>query len=394
MTRIGLIKRVFPAVALAGACGLVGCQQLPKTGLLPASKPRTESRRELGKITSAQQADVQIAMGRLAEQQGDIAGAMAAYRAALKRDSRRADAYERLGVLHDKQGEFRDAAAMYRHALKLSPGNPDIYCDMGYSLYLQRNWTEAEMNFRQAIAVDRKHPRAHNNLGLLLARNGQLTDAVTEFRRGGSDPAGAHANVALVLSMERHWDDARKEYELALAADPSSAELKKRLDELDKMAGEPGRNAVEGTAAVRRARRSSPDQASRASAAPGLHHSRTQAPRTPAGELSFEPPKEVQPLTLRAPAAESPIATPKERERQAPRAPVQAAKLAARTPSETGTPAPQLAQPAAQDTQLVPASLQRPSVAPAKIPAPASPILAKTSVLPRIPRPCCPILAN
>ena len=107
---------------------------------------------------------------------------------------------------------------------------------MGYSLYLQRRWAEAEMNLRQAIALDNKHSRAHNNLALVLAQNSRLNDALSEFHKGGSNRATAHANLAFVLTMERRWEEARAQYQLALAADPSSTELKTRLEQLDTLA--------------------------------------------------------------------------------------------------------------------------------------------------------------
>ena len=192
---------------------------------------------------------MQVAMGRVSERQGDLAAAMAYYEEAVKRDARRSDAYLRMAILNDRQGKFRESADLYRQALKISPGSPDIYCDMGYSLYLQRRWAEAEMNLRQSIALDKKHSRAHNNLALVLARDGRLKDALTEFYKGGSNPASAHANLAFVLTMERRWDEARAQYQLALEADPSSAELKTKLQQLDTLVAkvEPGREKVAGT---------------------------------------------------------------------------------------------------------------------------------------------------
>jgi Tfp pilus assembly protein PilF len=232
MTRTYRIARLG-ALAVGGACCLVGCHQL-QTNADPASggSQSTSPARD-GKMTSAQHADMQIAMGRVSERQGDLAAAMASYQEAVKRDGSRSNAYVRMAVVHDRQGEFRESADLYRQAIKLAPGSPDIYCDMGYSLYLQRRWAEAEMNLRQAIALDKKHSRAHNNLALVLAQNGRLNDALSEFRQGGSNVASAHANLAFVLTMERRWDEAREHYRLALAADPSSTELKARLQQLD-----------------------------------------------------------------------------------------------------------------------------------------------------------------
>jgi Tfp pilus assembly protein PilF len=176
---------------------------------------------------------VQISLGRVAEQQGDFEQAMAAYKAALRRDNRRADAYVRLAVLHDKQGKFRESAELYRKALHLRPGAAEIFCDMGYSLYLQRRWDEAAMNLRQAIAVNPEFPRAHNNLALLLAHENRLDDALAEFRRAGSKLAEAHLNLAFALTMDQRFGPARVEYERALALDPASAKAKGRAAELN-----------------------------------------------------------------------------------------------------------------------------------------------------------------
>ena len=233
MRRIDQTRCLGMALVVWGVLAVAGCQQLPLNHAKPLKNPANDSPPAQANLTAAQQADMQIAMGRVTENQGDLAGAMTAYREALKRDQNSAEAHARMAVIHDKQGEFRESAELYRKALKLSPGNPDIYCDMGYSLYLQRRWVEAEMNLRQAIALSPNFARAHNNLAMLLARDTRVDAALTEFQKGGSDKATAHANVAFVLTTEKRWEDARKQYQLALAVNPSSKELKDRLDQLD-----------------------------------------------------------------------------------------------------------------------------------------------------------------
>src|SRR5436305_1206573 len=106
------------SILAIGAGCLVGCQ-----GLDHPSKPAPSI---LGggattPITASQEADAQIALGRVAEQRGEFEQAMGAYRGALDRDRRRADAYQRLAVLHDKQGKFRESAELYRQALEADP---------------------------------------------------------------------------------------------------------------------------------------------------------------------------------------------------------------------------------------------------------------------------------
>ena len=234
MTGLRRIPRIGKVLAAGALIGLAGCQQV-------SSRPAATSPLGFGNeprgagttITPAQEADVQISMGRAAEQQGDLDQAMAAYRAALDRDQRRADAYARLAVLNDKQGKFRESAELYRKALAVQPGDPDIFCDMGYSFYLQRRWAEAEMNLRQSIAINPDHQRAHNNLALLLVRDNRLDDALAEFRKGGSDPVQAHMNLAFALTIDQRWESARAEYQRALAIDPSCQLAKARLDQLN-----------------------------------------------------------------------------------------------------------------------------------------------------------------
>jgi hypothetical protein len=89
------------------------------------------------------------------------------------------------------------------------------------------------MNLKQAIARDPKHLRAHSNLGLVLAHNARPEEAVAEFLKSGCDEADARENVAFVLTTERHWDEARGQYRLALQARPASESAQSRLKQLD-----------------------------------------------------------------------------------------------------------------------------------------------------------------
>jgi tetratricopeptide (TPR) repeat protein len=219
------------ALVVGLAC-LSGCHQLGSARR--ESGPTGAGGSPTATISSAQEADAQIALGRVAESRGNLEEAKGAYRSALGRDPGRSDAYQRLAVLADKQGKFRESAELYRQALQAAPGSPEIYCDMGYSLYLQRRWAEAEMNYRQVIALNSEHQRAHNNLGLVLAHNSRQEDAVAEFRKGGCGEADARENVALALATEGRWDEARSQYRLALRAQPASATALARLAEVDR----------------------------------------------------------------------------------------------------------------------------------------------------------------
>jgi Tfp pilus assembly protein PilF len=190
-------------------------------------------------------ADVHIGMGQSLEAQGDTNQAMTEYKEALAKDPKRADAYVRLAVLADGMAKFPEAMQWYQQALELQPDNPDILCDLGYSLYLQKDWKEAESNLRQAIALAPDHKRAHNNLGSILARMGLVDEALVEFRKGGCSPAGAHVNLAFVLTLEGRWPEARQQYEIALREEPSFVPAQKGLHELNVLIARAGPARVE-----------------------------------------------------------------------------------------------------------------------------------------------------
>jgi tetratricopeptide (TPR) repeat protein len=119
--------------------------------------------------------------------------------------------------------------------LAAHPGDAAIFADMGYTLYLEGRWSEAEMILRQSLALNPDDIRGHNNLGLVLAHLGKMDAATAEFRRAGCTEAQGHINLAFVLTLERHWPDAKRQYEAALALDPNSVPAKKGLHELDRL---------------------------------------------------------------------------------------------------------------------------------------------------------------
>jgi Tfp pilus assembly protein PilF len=186
-------------------------------------------------LNSHQAADIHLGLGRSLEQRGDLAQAQAAYLEAEKRDPQRAEIQVRLAVVYDRQGKFKESAAHYQKALKLDSANPDIYCDLGYSLYLQRRFTEAETNLKKALSLKADHARAQNNLALVLARTNRVDDALAHFREGGCSASQAHINVAFAMTLDQRWDEARMQYQHALASNPDSEAARKGMQELQQL---------------------------------------------------------------------------------------------------------------------------------------------------------------
>lgn len=234
---------------LAGlVAGMSGCQQL-KSKVLPNLAPKApmasqalpgEGQPWSGPPSAQQKADIQVAVARSLEKQGEVDRAIEIYLDAVKKDDGQIAAYHRLAVLHDRKGDCKAAEGFYRRALAKEPDNPQLLCDYGYNCYLQRRWAEAESNLRKAIALAPDLARAHNNLALVLARTGTEAEALHEFQQAGCREGQARTNLGFAFMSESRWDDARRQFQLALQADPTSTAAQDGLTTLQAVASNPG----------------------------------------------------------------------------------------------------------------------------------------------------------
>ena len=201
-------------------------------------KPKSHHPTMPTEITASQKADVEMTMGHSLEKSGELDRAVRVYSDVLKKDPRRADAHHRLAVLYDRKGECEKSEKHYRAAIKAAPRNAQLFCDFGYSCYLQQRWREAEASLRRSLSLDPKAKKAHSNLALVLARRGRLEEAVVEFRRAECSEAEARADLATVLMLEERWEEARGQFEAALAADPNSPSAAKGLETIRLVRGD------------------------------------------------------------------------------------------------------------------------------------------------------------
>jgi Flp pilus assembly protein TadD len=211
-------SRPAGALILVLCATLIGCGH---TSRFRSRRDRAEADRRHG-LEAGQTAEIQLAMGRSFEAEGDYDKAMAAYREAAQTDPKRHEPQIRIAILLDRLGRFAEAVPYYNAALKASPGNAEVYADRGYSLCLQGRDSEGEVSLRQAIAIEPRLARAHNNLGALLARAGRTADALAEFRKAGCPETDAQLNLAFALGQGGRWDEARKHLEIARRAAPSA----------------------------------------------------------------------------------------------------------------------------------------------------------------------------
>jgi tetratricopeptide (TPR) repeat protein len=125
------------------------------------------------------------------QQLGRIDESIAAYRTALAMNPELPAAAEGLERALDLKEKAAAAAAEQRRRAEKPPGNAETLFDLGLSEARAGNVEAALRALRRAVELDGRHARAHANLAMLLYLQKDYAQALREAeaaRRGGFDP--------------------------------------------------------------------------------------------------------------------------------------------------------------------------------------------------------------
>ncbi|OWK44967.1 tetratricopeptide repeat protein [Fimbriiglobus ruber] len=213
-------------LAAAGAA-LVGAGCLGKTAGLtdpsksPPPEPAKSDVRSSAKISAKEAGALDLNMAESLEAAGKDADAIAYYEKARRADPAVADrAGRRLAILYDKTDDQSRALAEFQELLRKHPKDTDLLSDVGYSYYNRGQWATAEEYLKRAVEADKTNKRAWGNLGMTLAMQGRYDESVGAFAKS-TTPAGVHANLAFVLTTQKKFEAAAREYREALNLDPT-----------------------------------------------------------------------------------------------------------------------------------------------------------------------------
>lgn len=137
-------------------------------------------------------------------------------------------AYYNLGRIVENEGQLAEGLELYRRALSNNPLNADAHYNLARLLAKQGEQSEAIAHYRAALKIRPKDVDAHNNLGLLLAAHGETAAAMSEFQRALEiDPkyAKAYFNIGRVLARQNDLDKAVMNYRQALSLSPNEVEV-------------------------------------------------------------------------------------------------------------------------------------------------------------------------
>jgi tetratricopeptide (TPR) repeat protein len=193
-----------------------------------------------------------VALGERIEVGGRVLDARMCYRAALTASlplvgkGPQILALRRIARVSLNLGDFQEAISYYERSAELARDSGDLHDEviartgLGNVRSWQGRWTEAEAFYHEALALaDGAGPGAlalergqiYNNLGNLTARTRRLEESEVWFESAFRmwemldsplDLAVCHVHHAHLREMQGRWDDARRDYDAALALPTNS----------------------------------------------------------------------------------------------------------------------------------------------------------------------------
>lgn len=161
------------------------------------------------------------------QKEGDLAGAVLEYEAAVAANPRTAPAHVNLIAVYCQQREWTKAEAHYTAVLQFDPGVAEAHFNFGVCLATQGNVAAAADVFHKALAINPQYAGAWSSLGQLNEMGGRLDEAEADYRKAAEYAPGdatSRFNVARMLIARQAYPDAIAELEpLAAREHPDRA---------------------------------------------------------------------------------------------------------------------------------------------------------------------------
>lgn len=232
--------RTTCSLALIAALAVTGCVTRAKTGAAAKGKRSSDQVRRQqsprGQFETQRDppiaSDTRFAAGQLAESRGALAQAAEQYRAALKNNPNHHEAIYRLGVVYAGMKRYPEAIEVWKRYLKATADSAAGYSNLGFCYELAGRAEEAEAAYLKGIRRDPRHVASRVNYGLMLVRAGRTNEGVLQLQ-AVLTPAEVRYNVGSVCEALGRREQAKAEYRAALELDPTLADARSRLDDLE-----------------------------------------------------------------------------------------------------------------------------------------------------------------
>jgi Flp pilus assembly protein TadD len=164
---------------------------------------------------------------------GRYSNAATELKKALSLNSRNAEVWSNLAIAYENLGRSSDAAGALQKAVDLDPTNIVARLNLG-AMYANANqFGKAAAIFKQVIAIDGVNQEALMNLSKCYIGLGQIAEAKQYLKQasmGNPSNGEAHWELGNILwKKEKNLDEAIKEYQLGVKAQPSNVSLYENL---------------------------------------------------------------------------------------------------------------------------------------------------------------------
>jgi tetratricopeptide (TPR) repeat protein len=227
-------RRTCLIILLCGAWPQLGCHQLPGDksvkDLTPIQqKGGTDKKQEL---TAADITQTWLAKADKLEKDGKSTEAIALCEKMREPGNPQAiQATRKIALLYDRLDNLDKAEREYQNLLQRDPQDADALHRLGFVSYRRGHWGTAEQFLNQALKVNPNHRYARVDLGMTLAQQGKCPESVEEFAKV-LPRAEAHCQVGFVMKLQGKLREAVREYEQALAIDPTLQRARTELASL------------------------------------------------------------------------------------------------------------------------------------------------------------------
>ena len=170
-------------------------------------------------------------LGSALQASGDLGGAAAEYREALRLDPSHARAHARVGEIVLSQGRVDEAIVHLREAIRLDPTELSPHYNLGVAEIAAGRLADAVAPLERAVQISPSFPEARYNLARVLAGLHRYSEAIAQLRSAlDARPDWTDAMAQLSWLLATHPDAAARNPDEAIALASRAAELSGRKD--------------------------------------------------------------------------------------------------------------------------------------------------------------------
>jgi tetratricopeptide (TPR) repeat protein len=163
---------------------------------------------------------------------GELDRARSDYTATIQRDPNYAFAYHNRGFIRHAEGDFDQAIADYTQAIKINPNYAQGFTSRGIAYLRKGAASKALDDLKNSLRLDDQQPSARTALGDAYAQLKMYDDAMIQLSRAiaqDSTSSEAYFRRGRVFEAQGNLAEALKDFEAALARDPSRTDVQEAL---------------------------------------------------------------------------------------------------------------------------------------------------------------------